>query len=164
MKKKTINTRRKLSLAFKKKILREVKTRTTSIESIAEKHGIHPNLIYAWKKKFETKAEQGHRRVWTDSEKQAILDAIASGKYTMTAIADKKGLKLSQIRLWKRKAQLKAKRSKVQPKMPVSVKQPQKKSKVQPKMLIAVQQPQKAETAKLDLLKSIEQLLKVLKG
>jgi transposase/putative transposase len=45
-----MKTKRKISAEKKVEILRELLENSKSIAEIAEENGVHPNLIYSWKK------------------------------------------------------------------------------------------------------------------
>ena len=54
-----MKTKRKISAEKKVEILRELLENSKSISEIAEENGVHPNLIYKWKKTLFCKASDG---------------------------------------------------------------------------------------------------------
>ena len=77
-------TRRKIDATLKAKIVLEALREQASISELAEKYAVHPNQIYAWRKRLEDDAVQVFRRRIRHHEPKQLEELHAKiGQLTM---------------------------------------------------------------------------------
>lgn len=75
-----MNKRNHYTPEFKAKVIMEVLKEAETISQIAQKYGIHANMISKWKKEYEDQITSIFKRGKTDAEKELKLEKERSEK------------------------------------------------------------------------------------
>jgi transposase len=95
-----MGSRRKFTKELKQSVVQQIGTR--SMAELCREHNIDPNVIYRWKREYETSpndAFKGNGRLWKEDAKIAQYERLIGQLYAQIELLKKSNDRLLQLKI-----------------------------------------------------------------